>query len=73
MLRKDTADLIGNFFWTEITCLFYWINCFLAASWGTDMAKSFDMSSFKATHIEKLSWDNTHEEKERVMSGLRTG
>ena len=31
------------------------------------MAKSFDMSSFKATHIEKLSGDNTHEEKERVM------
>ena len=37
------------------------------------MAKSFDMSSFKATHIEKLSGDNTHEEKERVMSGLRNG
>ena len=45
----------------------------LTASWAMEKAKSYDIASFKASHVEKLSGDNTHEEKERVMLGLRTG
>ena len=38
-----------------------------------EKAKSYDIASFKASHVENLSGDNTNEEKERVMLGLRTG
>ena len=37
-----------------------------------EKAKSHDIASFTASHIKKLSGDNTHEEKERVILGLRT-
>ena len=62
----NTSALYWKLYWTGDVH-------YLTASWATEKANSFDMSSFKATHIEKLSGDNTHDEKERVMSGLRTG
>ena len=38
-----------------------------------EKAKPHDIASFKASHVEKLSGDNTHEEKECIILGLRTG
>ena len=38
-----------------------------------DKAESLGIASLTQTHIEKLSGDNTREEKDRVMGALRTG
>ena len=43
------------------------------ASWAKEKAGSLGLSCFDASAIEKLSGDNTHEEKERVLAALATG
>ena len=43
------------------------------ASWAKEKAGSLGLPCFDASSIEKLSGDNTHEEKERVLAALATG
>ena len=45
----------------------------IIAAWAQDKAESLGIASLTQTHIEKLSGDNTREEKDRVMGALRTG
>ena len=45
---------------------------FLAA-WAQEKAESLAIPDLKPSHIEKLSGDNTRDEKERVMSALMKG
>ena len=44
-----------------------------SASWAKEKAGSLGLPCFDASSIEKLSGDNTHEEKERVLAALATG
>ena len=43
------------------------------AEWAKEKVESLDMPLLKPSNIEKLSGDNTREEKERVMTALKTG
>ena len=45
----------------------------IITAWAQDKAESLGIASLTQTHIEKLSGDNTREEKDRVMGALRTG
>ena len=46
---------------------------FYPAAWAQEKAKSLGIHDLSSSHIEKLSGDNTREEKERVMAALKTG
>ena len=46
---------------------------FYPAAWAQEKAKYFGIHDLSSSHIEKLSGDNTREEKERVMAALKTG
>ena len=45
----------------------------LTAEWLYLMAKELDRSEFHGDQVEKLSGDNTREDKERVMGKFRSG
>ena len=45
----------------------------IITAWAQDKAESLGIASLTQTHIEKLSGDNTREEKDRVMGALRAG
>ena len=85
VLRKDTADIIGvesnelirnnqSVKNTSNDVHHFWrLHSPSPASWAKEKAGSLGLPCFDASSIEKLSGDNTHEEKERVLAALATG
>ena len=43
------------------------------AEWAKEKVKSLGMPEFSPSHIERLSGDDTREEKEGVLVALRRG
>ena len=71
VLRKDTADILGknqHLVGHDIS-----LNSIHPAAWAQEKAKSLGILDLSPSHIEKLSGDNTRQEKDRVMAALMTG
>ena len=49
------------------------LNSIHPAAWAQEKAKSLGILDLSPSHIEKLSGDNTRQEKDRVMAALMTG
>ena len=49
------------------------LNSIHPAAWAQEKAKSLGILDLSPSYIEKLSGDNTRQEKDRVMAALMTG
>ena len=77
VLRKDTADILGNTIKDGNDKILNFnhgnLIIWIIAEWAKERVDALGLDNFTSSQIEKLSGDNTRDEKERVMDAPRTG